>query len=62
MASFQEFFPGYSVKSFITNLTGITNEILENTRKRAEVLKDFVDCISNSTVIAHNAYFDINFL
>lgn len=60
---FQELInPQYSISSFITNLTGITNEMLEGAREESEVLKDFYAFVGNSVVVAHNAHFDINFI
>lgn len=54
--------PGYEIDGFITNLTGITNEMLSTARSIVDVLPEFLDFIGDSVVVAHNANFDINFL
>jgi len=50
------------VDSFITELTGITNKMLENARDQKSVLADFLEFLGNQIVIGHNVNFDINFL
>lgn len=63
MESFQAFVnPGYRVSSFISNLTGITNAMLEGEKTIGEVLPDALDFIGDSLVIAHNAHFDMGFI
>lgn len=52
----------YYVDEHITKLTGITNEMLEDTPEAAEVLPEFVKFIGDDILVAHNANFDINFL
>lgn len=54
--------PQHSLDSFISELTGITNEMLKDARFENEVVVDFYNFIGNSTVVAHNAHFDINFI
>jgi len=54
--------PGYQISEFITNLTGITNEMLADAPKIDDILLNFIDFLSNYTLVAHNANFDINFL
>lgn len=48
--------------SFITSLTGITDDMLKDAPKIKSVLKDFMDFIENDILIGHNVNFDINFL
>lgn len=50
------------IDEFITELTGITNEMLEDAPKIDEVLPDFINFISNDILVGHNIHFDINFL
>lgn len=50
------------INSFITDLTGITNKMIENARDEKDVLKDFDDFLSEDIIIGHNVNFDINFL
>lgn len=50
------------INSFITDLTGITNKMIENARDEKDVLKDFDGFLSEDIIIGHNVNFDINFL
>lgn len=51
------------VDAFITELTGITNQMLKDAREENEVLKDFYNFIgSNSVLVGYNVNFDVNFL
>jgi len=54
--------PGYEIDEFITNLTGITNEMLYNAPGIQDILPSFIDFLGDHILIAHNANFDINFL
>jgi len=54
--------PGYAIPSFITDLTGIDDEMLANARSTNEVLRDYYRFLGDSLLMAHNAHFDINFL
>lgn len=54
--------PGYPIDSFITSLTGITNEMLSSAPNLCNVLPDFLSFVGESIVIGHNVNFDINFL
>ena len=54
--------PGHDVDDFITELTGITNEMLEGQPPIADVLPGFMDFLADDIVIGHNVNFDINFL
>lgn len=50
------------VDDFITDLTGITNEMLRDAPKIDEALPSFLSFIENNTVVGHNVNFDINFV
>ena len=52
----------YYVDECITDLTGITNEMLEHAPSPDEVMPKLLEFLGNSVLIAHNAHFDINFL
>lgn len=52
---------GY-VDSFITALTGITNEMLKDAPSEEEVLPSFLKFVGHHNIIGHNVNFDINFL
>ena len=54
-------YPEY-VDSFITNLTGITNEMLSYAPDPADVIPSFIKFLSGDTLIGHNINFDVNFL
>jgi DNA polymerase-3 subunit epsilon len=47
---------------FITNITNITNEMVENEESIETVLPRFRNYIGDRTIIAHNAKFDLKFL
>ncbi len=54
--------PKNPVSYFITNLTGITNEMLKDGYEIEDGMKKFIEFSENYTLIAHNARFDIGFL
>jgi DNA polymerase-3 subunit epsilon len=54
--------PQYDVPEFITELTGITNDVLKDAPVLHEVLTEFMTFIGDEVVIGHNVNFDINFL
>lgn len=59
--------PGFKINSFITGLTGITNEMLEASPSEDMAYADFMfyfkDVLDSKIVmVAHNATFDANFI
>lgn len=52
----------YYIDSFITKLTGITNEMIASAPDTSSVLSEFKSFIENDILIGHNVNFDINFL
>lgn len=50
------------VDSFITGLTGITNEMLSSAPDPVDVIPSFIKFLSGDTLIGHNINFDVNFL
>lgn len=54
--------PNRDISDFITNLTGITNDMLINAPSIKEVLPSFIEFIGNHILVGHNVNFDINFL
>lgn len=54
--------PGYEIPSFISELTGITNKMLESAPRIESVLPDFISFLGDDIVVGHNVNFDINFL
>lgn len=47
---------------FITELTGITNEMLADAPSANDVINDFDDFVGNSVIVGYNVNFDINFI
>lgn len=61
--SFSSFInPSIHIDSFITDLTGITNEQLSDAPDPKDVLSQFKAFVGNDIVVGHNVNFDINFL
>lgn len=54
--------PKLSIPSLITEITGITNEMVENEEGIETVLPRFRKFLGDRTMIAHNAKFDLKFL
>ena len=54
--------PGYPLHPFITQLTGITNDMLASAPPVTTVLPAFLDFVDSQIIIGHNVNFDINFL
>lgn len=54
--------PKSPIPYFITEITNITNEMVENEDDIKEVLPRFRKYIGDRTIIAHNAKFDLKFL
>ena len=54
--------PNTEIKSFITNLTGITNEMVSKERTIDFVIKEFCEFIGNMVVVGHNISFDLRFI
>lgn len=51
-----------NISDFITELTGITNEMVSNAPSLKNVLTNFINFIKDDILIGHNINFDINFL
>ena len=54
--------PEIRIPYFITNLTGITNEVVEYSPKFYEVAKKIVEMTQDRVFVAHNVFFDFNFI
>ena len=54
--------PEHKIDEYITQLTGITNEMVKDAPKIKIVLPELMEFLGDSVLIAHNANFDINFL
>lgn len=54
--------PERPIPEFITNLTGITNEMVGDKPIISEVIGDFKEFIGNDVIVAHNSAFDTGFI
>jgi DNA polymerase III epsilon subunit family exonuclease len=54
--------PEIRISHFITNLTGITNEAVEGAPKFYEIAKKIVEMTQDRVFVAHNVFFDFNFI
>jgi len=54
--------PEVNIPYFITNLTGINNEMVENAPKFYEVAKKIVEITDGKIVVGHNVKFDYGFI
>ncbi len=54
--------PEQSIPAYITQLTGITNQMVRNAPKFYEVARQIVDITEGSVFVAHNAAFDYGFI
>jgi DNA polymerase III subunit epsilon len=54
--------PERNIPYFITNLTGITNEMVENAPRFYEIARKIVELTEGRTFVAHNARFDYSFI
>ncbi len=54
--------PGRSIPKRITEITNITNEMVEDKENEEEVTKKFLKWVSGAPMVAHNAKFDISFV
>ena len=60
---FDEFIdPGFPLSDFTTELTGITDNHLQDAKPIVQVLKEFQDFCQDSVLVAHNATFDVGFM
>lgn len=54
--------PGRSIPRFITELTGISEDMVAGADDFCTVVSDFLDFLQDSLIIGHSIDFDINFL
>jgi DNA polymerase-3 subunit epsilon len=50
--------PGIRIPAFITQLTGITNAMVQTAPPVAQVMRDAARFVGNCPMVAHNASFD----
>ncbi len=53
--------PGIRVSSTITNLTGITNDMVKSAKSSAIIMPRLKKFVGNELIVAHNASFDARF-
>lgn len=58
----QLMYPGCSIPSFITDITGITNKMVKGKPRPEEFMPKLKQFIGNRPILAHNAPFDQKFL
>jgi len=54
--------PERNIPYFITNITGISNEMVENAPRFYEIAKEIIEFTEGRTFVAHNARFDYSFI
>lgn len=54
--------PNDEIDAFITELSGITNEMLQDAPSISQILPAYLDFIGDDIVLGHNVNFDINFI
>lgn len=54
--------PNNEINEYVTELTGITNEMVKDAPLIKDVLPQFIKSLENQVIIGHNVNFDINFL
>jgi DNA polymerase III subunit alpha, Gram-positive type len=54
--------PHHPLSQTTIDLTGITDEMVQNAPEIGEVLKDYYEWMGDSVLVAHNASFDMGFL
>jgi len=54
--------PRQPIPPFITQLTGISNEMVYNAPEVQEVIQEFADFVGNSPILGQNLQFDLSFL
>ncbi len=54
--------PSVPIPWFISSLTGITNEMVEDAPIITDVLPEFLDYVGNDIILGHNVNFDVNFI
>lgn len=54
--------PKVNIPEVITNITGINDEMVKDSKSIEEVLPKFLEFIEDLTLVAHNSKFDISFI
>ena len=62
IGTFSELIKADYIPEFIQGITGITKDSLKNAKTQKEVLKKFKEFIGDSIFVAHDSYFDFNYI
>lgn len=54
--------PEKNISPFITNITGISNAMVNTAPKESEIINELMKTIGDHPIVAHNIKFDLNFL
>lgn len=54
--------PKVRIPYYITNITGITNDMVEEVPEVEEVMSELIDFVGDLPIVAHNANFDYKFI
>ena len=54
--------PKAKIPYYITNITGITNEMVQNSPSIEEIMPNLINFIGENIIVAHNANFDYKFI
>lgn len=54
--------PRVFIPPFITSLTHITNDMIEDAPVPARIIPEFLDFVKGTVLVAHNAGFDVSFI
>lgn len=54
--------PGFPIPPVISQITGITTEMVRNSPNPRSVLPDFLDFVGDDFVMGHNVLFDVRFI
>jgi len=60
--TFNELVKAENIPEFIQDITGITKDMLKNAKSQKEVLKKFKEFIGDAIFVAHDSYFDFNYI
>ncbi len=58
----QLMYPGFSIPYFITEITGITNQMVKGQPRPEAIMPKLKEFLGNRPILAHNASFDQKFL
>jgi DNA polymerase-3 subunit epsilon len=62
IATFNELVKAEYIPNFVQNITGITEDMLKNQKSQKEVLIKFKEFLGDAIFVAHDSYFDFNYI